>query len=231
MTALAPVVLANLTKAFEPHRDRTRARQMKAYMRDQFPFLGIMKPERVQLTREALTGLGRPSEKDVAAVANAGWKRAEREYQYAAIWYVRRNAAVLGPGFLDTAKRLIVQKSWWDTVDDLAANVVGGLVAGYPELTSTMDDWIASKNIWLARTALIHQLRYRADTDADRLFAYCLRRAKDTDFFIRKAIGWALREYTKTDGKTVVRFLRENGAALSGLSRNEAMKWLNASRA
>ncbi len=89
----------------------------------------------------------------------------------------------------------------------------------------------ATTVVWLARTALIHQLRYRADTDADRLFAYCLRRANDTDFFIRKAIGWALREYSKTDGGAVVRFLRENGPAFSGLSRNEAMKWLNASRA
>jgi 3-methyladenine DNA glycosylase AlkD len=77
---------------------------------------------------------------------------------------VRRNAAVLGPGFMATAKRLITTRSWWDTVDDLAANVVGGLLAGHPKLTSTMDDWIASKNRWLARTALIHQLRYRADT-------------------------------------------------------------------
>lgn len=231
MTSLATTVVEGLVAAFEPHRDEARALQMRAYMRDQFPFLGIMKPERVQLSGAALAGLSRPSEKDVAAVAIACWKQEEREYQYAGIWYVRRNAVVLGLGFLATAKRLITTRSWWDTVDDLAANVVGGLVARHSELAATMDDWIQSKNIWLARTALIHQLRYRADTDADRLFGYCLRRAKDTDFFIRKAIGWALREYTKTDGEAVVRFLRENGPALSALSRNEAMKWLNASRA
>jgi 3-methyladenine DNA glycosylase AlkD len=230
MSSLATTVVERLVEAFESHRDEARAKQMRAYMRDQFPFLGIMKTERVQLSRAALAGLGRPSQEDVAAVAIAGWKRDEREYQYAGIWYVRRNALVLGPGFLDTAKRLVTTKPWWDTVDDLAANVVGGLVAGHPQLTTTMDDWIGSKNIWLARTALIHQLRYRTDTDAARLFDYCLRRANETDFFIWKAIGWALREYSKTDGGGVVRFLRDNDAVLPGLSKREAMKWLDASR-
>jgi len=227
----ATTVVERLAEAFEPHRDEARARQMRAYMRDQFPFLGIMKTERVRLSRAALAGLRRPSERDVDEVAIGCWERDEREYQYAGIWYVRRNASVLGPGFLATAKRLITTKSWWDTVDDLAANVVGGLIARHQELASTMDGWIGSKNLWLSRSALIHQLRYRAETDADRLFAYCLRRAGDTDFFIRKAIGWALREYTKTDAEAVVGFLRENAEALSGLSRNEAVKWLNASRA
>jgi 3-methyladenine DNA glycosylase AlkD len=231
MSSLSGTVVGRLVEAFEPRRDEIRAKQMRAYMRDQFPFLGIMKTERVALSRNALAGLAHPVHKEVAAVATALWKREEREYQYAAIWYVRRNAAVLGPGFAATTKRLIITKSWWDTVDDLAANVVGGIVARHPELRSTMDDWIASKNIWLARTALIHQLRHRTDTDAARLFDYCLRRANDTEFFIRKAIGWALREYSKTDGRAVVRFLRENGPVLSGLSKNEAMKWLNASRA
>jgi 3-methyladenine DNA glycosylase AlkD len=230
VTSLPRTVVERLVEAFEPRRDDARAAQMRAYMRDQFPFLGIMKTERVQLSRSALTALGAPSEKEVAAVAAALWKREEREYQYAAIWYVRRHATALGPGFVASAERLIVTKSWWDTVDDLAANVVGGLVARHADLSATMDDWIASENLWLARTALIHQLRYRGDTDGARLFSYCLRRASDTDFFIRKAIGWALREYTKTDGKAVVRFLCENDAALSGLSKREAVKWLDASR-
>ena len=230
MTAPATTVVERLAEAFEPHRDEARGKQMRAYMRHQFPFLGIMKTERVRLSRAALAGLDRPTEKDVAAVAIACWKRDAREYQYAGIWYARRNAAVLGPGFLAVAKRLITTKSWWDTVDDLAANVVGGLVAGHPRLATTMDDWIASKNLWLARTALIHQLRFRTDTDAERLFDYCMRRANDTEFFIRKAIGWALREYSKTDEQAVLAFVRERRQELSPLSRREAMKWIEAPR-
>jgi 3-methyladenine DNA glycosylase AlkD len=221
--------MERLVAAFEPHRDPTRAAQMSAYLREQFPFLGIMKTERVALMREALAGLDRPTELDLAAVAAACWKRPEREYQYAGAWFLRRHARILGPGFIGDAERLIVTKSWWDTVDDLAANVVGSLVRAH-ELGGEMDRWIGSANFWLARAAILHQLRYRAGTDDVRLFGYCRRRGSDTEFFIRKAIGWALREYTKTDHRAVLAFLREHGAELSPLSRREAVKWIEASR-
>lgn len=102
---------------------------------------------------------------------------------------------------------------------------VGPLVRANPLLRKTMDDWISSENFWLARTAILHQLHYKKETDADRLFSYCLRRAADTEFFIRKAIGWALREYSKTDAQAVRQFVR-NHPELSGLSTREAMKWI-----
>jgi 3-methyladenine DNA glycosylase AlkD len=89
-----------------------------------------------------------------------------------------------------------------------------------------MDAWIRHDDIWLARTAIIHQLHCKSATDADRLFDYCLRRAHDSDFFIRKAIGWALREYSKTDASAVRRFVREHDVELSGLSKREALKWI-----
>jgi 3-methyladenine DNA glycosylase AlkD len=89
-----------------------------------------------------------------------------------------------------------------------------------------MDEWIESDNIWLARTAILHQLGYKSQTNADRLFDYCLRRASDKEFFLRKSIGWALREYSKTDETAVRRFVDANASALSPLSRKEALKWL-----
>lgn len=89
MSAQARTVLQRLTEAFEPHRDPIRAKQMRAYMRDGFPFLGIMENERVHLTREALAGLPSPSQKDLAAVATGCWKLDEREYQYAGVWHLR----------------------------------------------------------------------------------------------------------------------------------------------
>jgi 3-methyladenine DNA glycosylase AlkD len=105
--------------------------------------------------------------------------------------------------------------------------VVGPLVSRYPDLALTMDDWIASDNIWLARTAIIHQERFKDRTDVERLFSYCLLRAADRDFFIRKAIGWALREYSKTDADAVRRFVADHGSELSPLSQREALKWLS----
>ena len=128
--------------------------------------------------------------------------------------------------FIDTARELVTTKSWWDTVDSLASHTVGRLVRTHPELVAVMDEWIGSDDIWLARTALLHQLTWKNDTDAERLFAYCLRRASEKEFFIRKAIGWALREYSKTDEAAVRAFVAEHRATLSGLSRTEALRWL-----
>ena len=197
---------------------------MAAYLRGQFPFIGIPAPGRVALVRAALDGLGKPTERDLADLGRACWRRREREYQYAACFTLRRHAAVPGPGFIEVAQQLITTKSWWDTVDELTGHLVGPLVRHHPELGAAMDAWIDSENIWLARTAILHQTRYKHDTDAKKLFAYCRKRASDGEFFIRKAIGWALREYAKIDPAAVKGFVRRNDAVLSGLSKREALK-------
>jgi 3-methyladenine DNA glycosylase AlkD len=196
---------------------------MAAYMRDQFPFLGIPKPRRQELSREVLAGRPAPDEATLAETALACWELPEREYQYFACEWLRRHAPVLTPESLPTVRHLVVTKSWWDTVDTLAAHVVGIMVGRYPELLPTMDDWAAGDDLWLIRTAILHQLRYRTHTDADRLFRYCAARATHRDFFIRKAIGWALREYAKTEPDAVRGFVHAH-PALSGLSVREALK-------
>jgi 3-methyladenine DNA glycosylase AlkD len=101
---------------------------------------------------------------------------------------------------------------------------VGPLVARHPALVATMDAWVGEENLWLARTAILHQLRYGGGTDADRLFRYCLAQSAHRDFFIRKAIGWALREYAKTDPVAVTSFVRSHESQLSPLSVREALK-------
>jgi 3-methyladenine DNA glycosylase AlkD len=116
-------------------------------------------------------------------------------------------------------------QSWWDTVDMLACNVVGPLVACWPDrLQTVMDQWVADDNMWLRRTALLHQLKYGADTDASRLFRYCTLCMHEPDFFIRKAVGWTLRNYGYHDPDAVRSFVRENRATLSPLSIREALK-------
>jgi 3-methyladenine DNA glycosylase AlkD len=222
LSTLAATILRRLTTVLPTAADPERAAAMRAYMRDQFPFLGIPTPKRRALSREVLTGLTRPSEEDLRVVALACWERPEREYQYFACGWLRRHARICSPGFLDTARHLVVTRSWWDTVDALAAHVVGPLVARHPELTSTMDMWVRDGNIWLARTALLHQIGFKEATDEARLFRYCLLRADHRDFFIRKAIGWVLREYAKTDPEAVRAFVGRT--PLSNLSVREALK-------
>jgi 3-methyladenine DNA glycosylase AlkD len=219
-------LVPRLVETYGAAADETRAGPMRAYMRDQFPFLGIPTPARRPLTRQVLAGSPKPTEVDLREGALACWALREREYQYFACDWLRANAGVCSPGFLATARTLITTKSWWDTVDALADRVVGAIVADHPSAVSTMEEWLVDEDIWLARTAILHQLTYRERTDPDRLFRYCLTRADHRDFFIRKAIGWALRQYARTDPAAVRSFVAAHRDSLSGLSVREATKHL-----
>jgi 3-methyladenine DNA glycosylase AlkD len=226
VTARADEAFAALDAAFRAAADPARAVAMTAYMRDQFAFLGLPATEQRRLSAPVLRALPAPGEADVAAFTTRCWAADEREYQYAGCDYAIRHVRRCSPAFLDHVRVLITTKAWWDTVDALAARVVGPLVGATPSLVATVDAWIDGDDMWLARTALLHQLHYRATTDADRLFRYCARRAGDREFFIRKAIGWALREYSKTDPVAVRRFVASHAGVLSPLSTREALKWL-----
>ncbi|MGE0598700.1 MAG: DNA alkylation repair protein [Dehalococcoidia bacterium] len=230
MNDYATQVLARLQDAFEPERDAERAMAMSAYMRGKFPYLGIPSPRRSALQRNALEALRKPNPAEVTATVTALWELPEREYQYAACDILGRNLRVLNESFLPVARRLIETKSWWDTVDTLASNTVGGLVRAYPELAVEMDQWVADENLWVARTAILHQLKFKDRTDSERLLRYCALRAADTNFFIRKAIGWALRQYSRTDPEAVRAFVAAHEAELSGLSKREALLTLNGGR-
>jgi 3-methyladenine DNA glycosylase AlkD len=225
-TELAGQVLARIRRAYEPDRNPARARAMASYMRDHFAFLGIPAPRQRLLARNAVATLPRPTEDDLAAVATACWALPEREYQYFACGYLRRHVRICSAGFLATVGELITEKPWWDTVDMLAAHVVGGLVARHPPLRREMDAWILSRDPWLVRSALLHQLHYRETTDTERLFRYCTDQAANPDFFVRKAIGWVLREYAKTDPEAVRRYVAAHRGQMSPLSVREALKRL-----
>ncbi|QIP87654.1 DNA alkylation repair protein [Streptomyces sp. Tu 2975] len=223
---LADTVMARLVVVYPAAGDADRAAKAAAYMRGVAPFLGIPAPERRNLSRTVLAGTPRPDEADCTAVALRCWSLPEREYHYFAADYLRRHAGRCSSGFLPVARRLVLTVPWWDTVDALAAHVVGPLVAADPELGAVMDEWIDDEDMWLVRTALLHQLRFRAATDSGRLFDHCLRRAGHPDFFVRKAIGWALREYARTDPDAVRQFVDGARDRLSPLSVREALKHL-----
>jgi 3-methyladenine DNA glycosylase AlkD len=225
-TPLSTTIMKRLDEIYPAAADPVRAAGARAYMRGQFPFLGITNPRLTELNRTVLAGLDPPTEADLAAIALGCWSRSEREYQYFACSYLRRHIRTASPSLLPTVRDLITTKSWWDTVDTLAAHTVGPLVAAYPVLVATMDAWVADENLWLARTAILHQLRYRERTEAGRLFRYCTAQAGHRDFFIRKAIGWALREYARTDPEAVRRYVEEHRAILAPLSVREASKHL-----
>ncbi|MFN8109425.1 MAG: DNA alkylation repair protein [Thermoleophilia bacterium] len=209
--------------AFRAAADPDRAPAMAAYMRGHFPFLGITRPARDALQRPLVRAL-EPAQAPAAALRL--WLLPEREFQYLGADALRHHIGAQPAEVVRDLEVLITTKPWWDTVDTLAARCVGPLVAAHPALVAVMDDWIGAQDIWLARTAILHQLGYGPRTDPERLFAFCARRAADREFFIRKAIGWALRQYARTDPGAVRGFVEANRGTLSGLSVREATRHL-----
>ena len=222
----AEAAVSALIEALEVAGDADRAVDMRRYMRDQFAFFGVPTPQRRSIATWVLAPLGPPSARDLEALGPLAWAVDQRELQYIAVDVLARHVLLARPELLAVAADLVVTKSWWDTVDALASKVVGPLVLRFPPLVGTLDEWIAGDELWLARTAILHQLGFKADTDVDRLFRYSLVWASCPDFFARKAIGWALRQYAYTDPDAIRAFVAEHADVLSPLTVREASKHL-----
>ena len=205
--------------------DPDDAEQMSAYMKDHFPFAGVKTPQRRALAKDVL-GRTRPSPDELLDFADACWSLPEREMQMVGADELRRHAKILGPEHLSTVRRLVANKAWWDSVDVLAIHVVGPMVRNHRELQAEMDGWIDDPDLWIARTAILHQLLWKDETDTVRLETYLDRRADDREFFIRKALGWALRQYARTDPDWVAHVVDERRDRLAGLTVREALKHL-----
>jgi len=216
-----------LKRHFDAVADPERAEHMAAYMRNQFPFYGIGAADRKAIQRDVWRALPPSSEpQELAVFARGCYALRQREWQNTAVSLLRRQARHLGPTDLSLVHELVTTKSWWDTVDEIAAHVVGRVVIDHPEAVAEMDEWVRSDDMWVARTAILHQLGYKERTDASRLFAYCDLRADESDFFYRKAIGWALRQYARTDPEAVRAYVEANRGRLSRLTVREALKHL-----
>lgn len=219
-------MVRELAAALDDRADPEAARSMAAYMKNQFPFFGVKAPQRRAVQREVLGDWRSPDPDELLAFADACWAADERELQYGACDWLRRHADRLEPRHLDHVGRLVSTKPWWDTVDALAVHVVGPLAAGHPELRPTLEQWLTSGDLWRERTVILHQLLYRERTDEAFLFEACLAHAPSTEFFHRKAIGWALRQHARTAPDAVRAFVADHEEELSGLSKREALKRL-----
>jgi 3-methyladenine DNA glycosylase AlkD len=167
------------------------------------------------------------SRADYMAAVRALWTRPHREEKYCAIRLAVDYPQYVTIGSVPLYRQMIIEGGWWDFVDDIAARLVGNvLLNDRARMHPKLDRWIDDPNMWIRRTAILSQLKHKAATDQDQLFGYSLKRADEKEFFIRKAIGWALREYAKTQPGTVRAFALEHRERLSGLSFREATKHL-----
>jgi len=214
-----------LKTLLEKHANPTEAAPMKKYMRDQFEYLGIKTSQRVALQKNFYAEYGLPPVNELDAILRDLWSLPQREFQYTAVGLLGRLSEQIPPDFIETIEYLIVTKSWWDTVDSIAGTSVGIHFKRFPAVRKKyLAKWRKSKNMWLRRTTILFQLGYKQETDFDLLCDIVRGNLGSDEFFINKAIGWALRQYARSDPKAVRKFVKET--ELHPLSRREAMKHL-----
>ncbi|MGA6974871.1 MAG: DNA alkylation repair protein [Candidatus Binatus sp.] len=220
---LARHVTAELKRLADP----AKAPAMAAYMKTAQPFFGVPTPTRIAMLKAMDDRFAPRDQKSYARSVLALWKLPHREEQYCAITFARRYEAFITPASLPLYERMIREGAWWDFVDEIASNLVGNVYGNFRAQTRpVIQRWIDDDDMWIRRTAILSQLRHKDQTDAAQLFEFCLKRAHEPEFFIRKAIGWALREYSKTNPRAVRAFLAKNRKRLSNFSYAEASKHL-----
>lgn len=211
-------------KELEKYANPQQAVQMKAYMRNQFDFLGIHAGKRRKITYPFIKQFKKDKEIDWDFL-HVAFNHPYRECQYLGSDYLIAMQKHLLPEDLPKIKKLILTQSWWDTVDSLD-KVVGQLLLTYPELNKIVVEWSLSDSIWLRRVAINHQRHRKELTNTDLLATIIDNNLNQTEFFINKAIGWALRDFSKTHPKWVSQYIEENKAHMHPLSIREASKYL-----
>ena len=213
-----------LISDLEENRNELLAVSMERYMQDKFSFLGVRGATRTEIYKKHFPEARKSKVIDWEFIETC-WNKEEREFQYAVVYYLKTMQKFLKREDISRLKYLIVTKSWWDTVD-LLAKVVGSLVIRFEGLNQLMLEWSKDSNIWLRRVAMLHQLSFKEKVDEGLLEKILLANLGDNEFFINKAVGWALRDYSKFNPEWVTKFIEKNRENMANLSLREASKYL-----
>lgn len=217
--------IEGLNEVLSDHKNEERSRAMAAYMQEKFRFYGIPGELRKQVLRTYASSAPVLTDDQKREVIVNLWRQAEaRELHYCAQELAVRWKCYTRAADIELIKTMIIEHSWWDTVDLIASNLLGGYMKLFPEQYAVIQAWNADENMWLVRSTLLYQLKYKDATDLQRLEALIIPHTSNTEFFIKKAIGWALRQASKHH-KELVRQLVE-WLPLQPLSSKEASKYL-----
>ena len=215
--------LTLLTNAYVAAANPVNAVAMKQYMRDQFEHLGIKTPDRRNINKAIQAQHGLPAIADMPVLIKALWEKPEREYQHAAIDLMQQLRKEWTLEDIHLFEYMITHKSWWDSVDNVVSFLAGPWLKKFTAVQPAVTNgWSNSDNMWLQRAAIIFQNAYKQQTNEQLLFHYIKQHAHSKEFFIQKAIGWALREYSKTNPDSVQTFVKRH--TLAPLSRREALR-------
>ena len=216
--------LSKLISDLEENRNELLAESMSKYMQDKFRFLGVRGATRTEIYKKYFPDARKTKTIDWDFVENC-WNKEEREFQYAVVYYLKAMQKFLKREDISRLKYLIVTKSWWDTVD-LLAKVVGSLIIRIEGYDQIMLEWSKDSNIWLRRVAILYQLSLKDKVDKQVLDEILVNNLGDSEFFINKAIGWALRDYSKYNPEWVREFIKKNKENMANLSIREASKYI-----
>jgi 3-methyladenine DNA glycosylase AlkD len=217
--------IKSLASEFILHRNQEIAIAQKQYMKNKFEFYGIKSPLRRELQKPFLIVKYLPNKSDLDSIVKELWLRPERELQYFTQELVKKYTKQFEKKDIELLEFMIVNKSWWDTIDFIAVNLVGAYFKKYPEqIEIYVKKWLKSGNIWLQRSAILFQLKYKQELDTELLVRIINNLLGSKEFFINKSIGWVLREYGKINPVWVKEFVQKT--ALSKLSRREAIRLL-----
>ncbi len=224
---LSKRVVAFVREQLESHADSAKAVEMAAYMKTTMPFYGVQKPQRVPILR-SLKKEFRPSDlSEYQDSVLALWKQKHREEKYCAINYASMFSQFIVLDSLPLYEEMIRSGSWWDFVDPISADLVGTLLLDERKrMTPVMRRWSKDSDFWIRRASLLSHLHHKSETDESLLYESCLLLADETEFFIRKGMGWALREYSKSNPKSVRAFVQKNKNKFSSLTLREASKYI-----
>jgi len=216
--------LLDLINDLEENRNELLAESMSKYMQDKFRFLGVRGASRTKIYKKYFPEARKSKEIDWEFIENC-WNKEEREFQYVVVYYLKAMQKFLKREDISRLKYLIVTKSWWDTVD-LLAKVIGSLVIRIEGYDQIMLEWSKDSNIWLKRVAILYQLSLKEKVDKQILERILVGNLGDSEFFINKAIGWALRDYSKYNPEWVREFIKKNKDNMANLSIREASKYI-----
>ena len=206
------------------YKNEEQARQMSKYMLNKFEYIGIKTPGRRKIFKNFFKEY-KNEEKINWEFVNKCWENKYREFQYIATDYLKNMKDKLTIDDIPNLKQLILKKSWWDTIDNLDMTI-GALALKDSNVNKILLEWSLDENIWLRRAAIDHQLLRKEKTNTELLEKILKNNLGQDEFFINKAIGWALRDYSKTNPEWVKNFIEKNKEKMAKLSIKEASKYL-----
>lgn len=207
--------------------DAKKAVEMARYMKSEMPFYGVQKPDRIPILRQLSKDYAPTCQSEYIKIVETLWDGDHREERYLAIDYAQKFVRFADCASLPLFERMVRSGAWWDFIDPIASALIGPVLQSERQsVAAVLNKWIEDEDMWIRRSAILSQLKHKSATDRSMLFEFCLKTMHEREFFIRKAIGWALREYSYTEPQLVKEFLLANKNKLSPLSFREGAKHL-----